>query len=156
MLEFFDPTLTPFALAFIFTFAMVFGVLSSAKALEFKKSVNVMIAAVFAAFSAAYEPFVALLQEIMPIAAAFLIILFFIVFLKNIFGGKGKEGKSGEKADLFPIGISIALLLVVLGVMGDRVAPYLPAGVDVENIFWLTGILIILLLLWIGYKKETT
>lgn len=153
MPEFFDPVLTPFALAFVFTFALVFGVLSSAKVLKFDRRVNAAIAVVFAAFSAMYEPFVTLLQDIMPVAAAFLIILFFVIFLKNTFGEKKKDGEKKEKADLLPLGVSVALLLVVLGAAGDRLTPYLPAGTDPSSVFWLAGILIILLIFWVGYKK---
>ncbi len=150
----FDPVIAPIVLAFIFVFAVVYGLLASSKVLEFKRPVNAAIAIVFAGFSASYEPFVVMIQDIMPVASIFLIIIFFIIFVKkNLFGEKkDKEGKQ-EKSDMLPLGVSMALLLIVLGSMGDVLVPYLPAGIEPANVLWLAGILIILILLWIGYKK---
>ena len=149
----FDPVIAPIILAFIFVFAVVYGLLSSSKVLEFKRPVNAAIAVVFAGFSASYEPFVVMIQDIMPVASIFLIIIFFIVFVKkNLFKEK-KDGEKSESSDLLHLGVSMALLLVVLGSMGDILVQYLPAGIDASSVLWIAGILIILILFWIGYKK---
>ena len=79
--------------------------------------------------------------------------IFFIVFVKkNLFKEK-KDGEKSESSDLLPLGVSMALLLVVLGSMGDILVQYLPAGIDASSVLWIAGILIILILFWIGYKK---
>ncbi|MDI6721769.1 MAG: hypothetical protein QMD85_05225 [Candidatus Aenigmarchaeota archaeon] len=148
MVELFDPSITPVALSFIFVFAVVFGVLSYASTLKFPKAVNAAIAAVFAVSSAIYQPFVIFVQDIMPIASIFLIILFFLLLLKKAADGKDGDGKT----DLILIGITMALLLVVLAAAGDRIAPFFPAGIDATGVYWLAGIIIILLFFWIGYK----
>ena len=150
MIEFIDPMLMPVVLSFLFIFAIVFGLMTSANPMKFPKSVNAVVAVVFAAFSAAYEPFVLMMQEIMPFGAAFLSIIFFVVFVKKLFG----EKKAGEKSDLLPIGVVMVVLLVIMGVLGNRLAPYLPSGIDPTGIFWILGIAIILGIFWIGYKKN--
>ena len=148
MLEFLDPTTAPVVLSFIFVFAVVFGLMTSVNPLKFPRSVNAVVAVVFAAFAAAYEPFVMFLQEIMPFAAALLVAVFFIIFLKKAF-----EVKEGQKRDLTTHGIVMALLLVVLAAMSSRFVPYLPSRIDATTVLWAIGIAIILFIFYIAYKK---
>lgn len=107
----FDASYTPFAATFLLVFALVFGLLSVSKLLD--KRVNALLALAIALFSIFYTPLVVGLQEFMPIAAIFLIIVFFIVFLKKVFGGE-----KGHAADLLPIVVVLALLLLVLTTIG--------------------------------------
>ena len=78
---FLDPTLTPFFAAFLFVFAVVYGALFAAKVFEKPKSINIVIALAFAIFAASYKPLVDTLYNFLPIAAIFLIIIFFKWFL---------------------------------------------------------------------------
>ncbi len=148
MLEFLDPSTTPVVLSFIFVFAVVFGLMTTVNPLKFPRSVNAVTVVAFAAFAAAYEPFVIFLQEIMPFAAALLVAVFFLIFLKKAF-----EGKEGQKRDLTMHGIVMVLLLIVLAAVSSRLVPYLPAGIDATAVLWAIGIVIILFIFYIAYKK---
>ena len=84
MISFIDAMYVPYIAAFLFVFAVIFGVLNYAKTLGFSRNVNGALAAVIAFFATAYEPFVFGMQEYMPIIAGLFIIIFFIMFLKKV------------------------------------------------------------------------
>lgn len=138
MAAFLDPTLTPYFAAFLFVFAIVFGLLSVSKLMD--KRVNAIIAVAFGLFAVLYEPFVTGLQVFLPIATIFLIIVFFIVFLKKVFGEKK------EKSDTLPIAVTLAVLLGAMSVLGDELALLLPIGIEPIMFVWLSGLVIIILI----------
>ncbi len=143
MVTIIDPAITPFVATFLFVFAIVFGLLTISKL--FPKNVNALLALVFALFSVFYEPLVVGLQEFMPIAAIFLIIVFFIVFLKKVFG---KE-KGGHASDLLPIVVSLVLLLLVLATFGGGeliVSLLRPFGFDPSDAIYFVGLIIIIII----------
>ena len=113
----------------------------------FDKKVNALLALAIAGFSVVYEPLVETLQQYLPIAAVGLVILFFILFLKNAFGGKKEESSSN-----FPQIVAIAIMFLLLGVFYDKLTPYLPAGVDPTSVFWGIGIVAVVLFFWMIYK----
>ena len=110
MVEFIDPTLLPTIGAFIFVFAMVFGLLSYVK--KFNSAVNLVIAGAFGFFAVLYEPLVSGLMTFVPIAAIIFAALFFFLILKEVF-----KGKEGSKTETFPLLVALALLLLVLGIL---------------------------------------
>jgi preprotein translocase subunit SecG len=161
-LEFLDPTLTPYAAAFLLVFAIVFGLLSVAKHEKrdkqgnvvestplFDRKVNAIIALAFGLFSVLYEPFVTGLQTFLPLATIFLLIVFFIIFLKRVFGG----GKEGEKSDTLPIAVTLAVLLIVMTALGDQIVAMLPINIESTTLLWLSGLLIIILLFYAVYSR---
>jgi len=154
MLPFIDATYTPYVATFVFVFAIMFGVLSFAKILGFDKRINAAIAAVIAFFATSYEPFVVGMAEYMPVIAAIFVVIFFIVFLKKIFGKDEKE--KGKPSDMLPIGIALAFLLIVLAIMWDRIYGFVPYGFDASNVLWIIGIIIIVIIFWVAYKHKPT
>ncbi len=136
--------------AFLFVFAIVLGLLSTAKLFD-KKNVNVAIAAVFGLFSAIYEPFVSGIQTFLPITAIALIIIFFFVLIRKLFGKK--EGQKDE-FDSVPIAVVLISLLIVLVSQWDRVRGFLPAGVDAANVAWGLGIIAVLIIFWVVYSHK--
>lgn len=143
-----DITFLPQVGAFLFVFAVVLGLLTTAKL--FNKNVNAALAAVFGLFSAIYEPFVSGIQTYLPIAAGILIVLFFFVFVKKLF-----EKKEGEKGvEPVPLAVVLISLLVVLISQWDKVKGFLPAGIDATNAGWILGIVAILIVIWAAYKYE--
>ena len=141
-----DPAVLPVVSTFLFVFAIVFGLLSYSGVGNFSKRINAVIALAIAIFSTLYEPLVAGLQELIPFATILLIILFFIVFIKKIVGG--------NNTDAFPVIATIALLLLVLMVVGDRLAPFLPAGTDTTGALWAIGIIAVLMFFYAIYKQK--
>ena len=145
-----DPSFLPFISTFLFVFALVFGLLSYSKIGEFNKKVNALLALAIAGFSVIYEPLVAGLTQYMPIAAGLLIIVFFVALVKKVLGGKEGGGK-----DTFPIVVSIAVLLLILMNFSSGIAAFLPQSlIDSSTIFWIIGIIFVLLFFWGIYKYQ--
>ena len=144
MPEIIDPTLLPFIAAFLFVFAVVFGALSYANVLGGQRKVNVIIALAFAIFAVLFEPFVASLQTVLPFAVIAIVIIFFILFLKKVFGG-------GDKIDAWPIATSLIFALLLLGIFWGQFGFSLP-GLDPTNVLWLIGIIIVLLIFYVAYQ----
>ena len=147
----FDPAILPVVSAFLFVFALVFGVLNYVKGKDkepmFSKKVNAILALAIAAFSVMYEPLVEGLMAYLPIAAVILIVLFFIMFLKNAFGGK-----DDNKGTPFPTIVSLAILLLLLGISYTSLTPYIPSELDPSNVFWGIGVLVAIMFFWMIYK----
>lgn len=144
---FIESEFLPSITAFLFVFAVVYGLLARANLFGgINTRVAAVVALVVAFFTIMYEPFVSYMQGLMPIAAIILIILFFIVLIQNIIGSK-----AGESADSLPIVVVLAVLLLVLGLLWDKLAIRLP-GISSENILWLIGIVIIAMIFIAVYK----
>lgn len=141
-----DTTLLPYIGAFFLVFAIVLGLLTTAKL--FNRNVNATIALVFGLFAALYPPFVEGVQAWLPVAAIVLIVVFFLVLLKRLFGGD-KDKKGG--GDMLPFVVVLASLLAILGTQWARLGPFLPAGFDPAAILWVVGIAILLLIFVAAY-----
>lgn len=141
-----DPTIMPVVAAFLFAFAVVYAILTSAKIFEKKNSVNAVIALVFGFFSIMYEPFVLGLQQYLPLATVFLIIVFFIVLLKKVFG---KDEKDKTPIDLLPLVVALAIFLLLISTVGSGsliVSWLQPLGLDPANAIFLFGVIVIILI----------
>lgn len=147
VLSFLDPAIVPFFSTFLFVFAVVFGLLSVAK-IGFDKRVNAALAIAIAFFASIYEPLVTMLTQYMPIAIGLLIVIFFVVFIKKVLGGEGKDG------DNLPILIAIGLLMLLLAMFSDRIVAVLPYGADPNMVLWGIGILFVILFFWFVYKQK--
>lgn len=161
-LEFLDPTLTPYAVSFLFVFAIVFGLLSITKREKtdsqgnvkeshvlFDKKINAIIALAFAIFAVTYEPFVRGLQTFLPIATILLVVAFFIVFLRSVF----KRKKDKEESDTLPIAVAIAVLLIVLATVGSQILDLFQIDFDRENLLALIGLAAIVIIFFAAYSK---
>lgn len=145
-----DPGLLPFLGAFLFVFAIVFGLLSYAKMFGFPKNVNAAIALVFGIFAASFEPFRSGLFNILPILVIPLVILFFLVFVKEVF----KPKKEGETYDAFPPVILLGTALILLGVFWNSLGIAVE-GVSSTNMLWLVGIALAILIFVVAYQQPT-
>src|SRR3989344_3351422 len=146
MVEFIDPTLLPTIGAFIFVFAMVFGLLSYVK--KFNSALNLVIAGAFGFFAILYEPLVSGLMTFVPIAAIIFVVLFFFLILKEVF-----KGKEGSKTEVFPLIVALALLLLVLGILWPTIG-FEVAGISSTNILWIIGVVIVIVIFYAAYKHE--
>lgn len=150
-LDFIDPSVVPLLSTFLFVFAVVFGLLSIAKGKEgplFKNSVNVIIAVVFAAFSVMYEPLVTALQQLIPFAAALLLVLFFFVFLRRLFGSKDQQ-----QFDALPFVVVIGFLLLLIGLFWGDIG-FSVAGLSPSNVLWLIGVAFVIAIFFAAYKHK--
>jgi uncharacterized membrane protein len=147
-LDIIDPTIAPFVATFLLVFAVVFGLLSYSKMMNFDRRVNALVALAFGLFSIFYPPLVESLYQFMPVVTIALIVLFFLVFIKKIF----EEKEEGKQKDTLPTVIALGVMLLVLSIIGGRIEPYLPAGIDLNNLFWIVGILVVIMIFWGIYK----
>ena len=148
----FDPLL-PYVGAFLFVFAIILGLLSTAKIFGDKKNVNIAIAGVFGLFSAMYEPFVTGIQTYLPISGIILIIIFFFVLVKKLFEGK-KDAQGKSTSDVLHVGVVVASLLILLGTQWDRVRGFLPASFDPSTVLWIIGLFLVFIIFWIAYAQQ--
>ena len=136
-----------FIVSFLFVFAIVYGLLATARVMT-QKNINIVIALVFAFFAASYAPFVSALEGIIPIVAILLVIVFILVVLKRLFWTEKKEER-----DALPIVVSLAAVLIVLWGFWDKVYAYFYRfGVDPMNILWIIGIIVIVLIFYAVYS----
>jgi hypothetical protein len=142
MLNFLDPALMPVMAAFVFVFAIVLGLLTSAAI--FQRRVNTVIALVFAVFSASYSPLVLILQQYIPIAAILFIIIFIIVLVQ--------KSVSKKNTDSVLSSISLLILLFILGVFWDEIQYILPVGLDPMNALGIIVVIVIVLIFLVAYK----
>lgn len=150
VLEFLTKDLIAFLATFAFTFALVFALLVYAKIFPDSRKAMGIIAAAIGLVTASYEPAVMLMSGIIPIAAIFLVFLFFIILLKKLFFTK----KEGEKQDVWPAMVGLGTMLVILNVSWDKISGYIGlATVPGDTILWMIGILVILMILLLAYSR---
>lgn len=137
----------PLLASFAFIFAIVFGLLAHVRI--FQNNVNVVIAVVFAFFAVLSPQVVNMLTGILPFGAIVLVVLFFFILVKKLVGG-------GVQADSWPIAVSLAISLLLLGVFWNKISPMLPGGIDPTQMLWVVGIVLVMLIFWVAYKHSTT
>ena len=137
-----------YIIPFIFTFALVFGVLSISKIFN-KKEVNVLIAMSMALFSLISEAYVKLLYVWLPYLCILFIILFVFVLLKNLL--LEKRDKTKPSAD-WQMLITIAILFLVFMTVYQSIP--LPSGslISSDDILLIVGIVFVVLILSVGAK----
>ncbi|MEM7815235.1 MAG: hypothetical protein QXF55_02760 [Candidatus Aenigmatarchaeota archaeon] len=140
--------LIPFASTFLFLFAIAFAMLAYSDVLK-SRAASAVLAAVIAFFAATYAPLVAFMAIVLPLAAAGMAVLFFIVFIREVLFGE----KKGRKAEPVPAAIGLALCLVVLGAVWPQIMQSFGfVGVAAENIVYIIGIIAIIIIFWAAYK----
>ncbi len=140
VLEFINSDLMVFGASFLFVFAIVYALLAYSKIFKENKYASAIIALVFGFIAAAYGPFAYFIQNIMPYAAILLVVVFFIIFIKAIFGHGNKEK---GKQDVVPSMIALAIMLILLAATWPTLASYLGITVSLSE-----------LLLWILLKRR--
>ena len=149
-----DPVLFQFATSFLFAFAVTFGLLSIANKSKdeqkplFEKNINVIISIVIGIVSASYAPFVSFIQDVLPVASILMVIIFFIVLLQRIFSQQVKA------EDAATIAISLAIALLLVGLMWDKMSKFFPTITGAQDILWVVGILIIVLIFYAANKIQ--
>jgi hypothetical protein len=144
---FFETEFLPQITSFLFVFAIVYGLVDRAKLFGgINTRISAIIGLVVAFFTATYSPFVSYMQGFMPLAAILLILLFFVVIVKKLIAGE-----PGAKSDALPAAVVLAVLLLVVGLLWDKLDISLP-GITSENLLWAVGIFIIISIFMVVYK----
>jgi hypothetical protein len=143
--------LVGFVLPFVFILAIVYGALDVAGTFK-KKSVNIIIAVVVAAFAIINTDVIAFIIAIMPLAAMLFIAIFFIKFVLSMF-----KVKRGEERDYTLIIVILGLLAVFMLSHGtELVEDWLPGGFPIteENLILIIGIILIIAIIMVAYRSK--
>ncbi|MFQ6021041.1 MAG: hypothetical protein ACE5J4_03465 [Candidatus Aenigmatarchaeota archaeon] len=138
-----------FFITFLFTMAVVFGVLQLSRAFK-SKAVNIVVAIVIALFAASYTPFVTILWNYLPTITWFFVILFFIAFIMQLFGLR--EVKPGE--DRTATMIVSGLILVVFITVGISFIPEI-SFIAPMDLLMLIGLVLMLIIFYAAFKSGT-
>ncbi|MCD6477177.1 MAG: hypothetical protein J7K26_03405 [Candidatus Aenigmarchaeota archaeon] len=145
----FEPTMD-FFIPFLFVLAIVLGVLEFTLK-NWSKPVKVVISLAIAFFAVSYPPFVATLWSYLPSITWFFIIMFFLVFIMEVFGIR-----KNHRVDKEAMIIQGAVLFILLGtgyfIVQNLPITTLPFIGNTENLIFLIGIIFILLLFWSAFK----
>jgi hypothetical protein len=135
-----------FIVPFALTFALTLGALTLSKVFDKQKQVNFIIAIAIALLAVSSPAYAKMIYSLAPTLAMLFIVVFVIVFIKNIFG---KEAK-GDWPTL--IAISILFLLLM------QLAPSLPlpsgANIKSDDIVLVAGVMLVIAILVIGSKVK--
>ncbi len=150
-----DPSIQPL-LPFLFVLAVIYGLLTIVGIFKKKDgrsmaSVNFIIALVFAFFAAGYQPFVSFFFTEMGIILWAFLLIFFIAFVLEAIGLRGKKKIEKEKADIpIMMGGIVVLLLVSFGFsyLSEFNIPLL----GTENFMILAGLVLLVFMLYYAYE----
>jgi len=143
-----NSTLQPF-LPFLFVLAVIYGLLSVTDVFK-KKSVNFIIALVFAFFAAGYEPFVSFFFMNFGIVLWAFVILFFIAFILEALGlRKRKVPKGKENVPM----IIATIIIIFLATYGFAYIKELEIPViGTENFLVILGLVLLAIIFYYAYE----
>jgi len=137
-----------FFIPFLFVLAVVFGVLQLVNIFK-NKAVNAVISLAIAFFAASNSVFVATLNAQLGNITTFFIIMFFIAFVMELFGFRGR-GKDYTESLVLQGGILFVLLAI--GFMFQDQIPTLPLIGGGTNLILLIAVILILAIFWAAFK----
>ncbi len=137
-----------FLLPFLFTLAVVYGLLSmmgdEKEGLFGKNSVNMIIALVFAVFAAGYEPFVVFFFSYFGIILWAFVGLFFLAFFKKVLS----TGKKDKKEKAIYAGVILLVFASIAG-LGTIYAPEFEIPVlGTQNFVVVLGLFLVLYVIY--------
>ncbi len=141
-----EQTLIPF----LFVLAIIFGVLEVTNVLR-NRGANLLVAIAIAFFSVSNSAFVALLWSQFGFITAFFIIMFFIVFILEVFGLRNPKYGKPEGEGMFING-AILLLLLIFGFMHASSIPNLPFVGSGTNLIALITLIFILVIFFFNHN----
>lgn len=147
-----------FIIPFMFTLAVVFGVLELAlgRTVMKNRAVLAIISLAIAFFAASYSPFVSALNAYLPSVTWFFIVMFFIAFVFELFGLRKPSGREERGKSLAVLGV-LLLLLFAIGLSVLQAFPVeMPLIGGGENIILLVGLVFIIAIFWtaLSMKEE--
>lgn len=132
---------------FLFVLVIIYGALEVGGI--FNKRINTLIAVIISFFVMSSESYVEFIHSILPFAAGFFIVFFFLGFVISFFKKTGGE-KNWEL-----IGIIALLLLVILTTQSENIEAIFPLTDILNNLLVLIGIVFIGLIFYAAYKQKT-
>lgn len=137
-------------LPFFFILAVVFGLLEIVDVFK-RKSVNLIIALVFAFFAAGYEPFVTFFFEYFGLILWSFVGLFFIAFFFEALGMR-KSQKVGTGRENIPIMVGGVVLLVLTTVGIQYLSEFRLPFLNNRNMLLLIGLVLLGIIFYYAYE----
>ena len=142
-----------FLIPFLFILAVVFGAVNVANVFK-NRGVNFLVSLALAFFGASNQAFVQFLWSQFGSITIFFIAMFFIIFVLEAFGVRGKKEK-GDGADALVINVAILFVLLSIGYLYIDVFPSLPIIGGGENLMLLVFVVLMIVIFWSAYKTPT-
>lgn len=133
---------------FLFVLAIIFGVLELTRIIR-NRGANFLIALSIAFFTVTNSAFVELLWSQFALITGFFIVMFFIVFVLQVFGVRGKESTGGEG---IMINGAILVLLLSFGFTYSNLLPQIPFLGGGTNLISIAAVILILVIFWVAFK----
>jgi len=141
-----------FILPFLFTFAVIFGVLEITKVFP-NKGVLAVISLVFAYFASTNQMFLTLFNQNFMYLTGFFIAMFLLIFVLEIFGLR--PGKSKNPTDImkeFAIHAFILFILLTVGFYGIETLDIDLGFISNSDLALLIGFVVIIALFWAVFR----
>ena len=138
---------------FIFVLGVIYGSLEVSHVFK-NRGVNFLIAVAFSFMAMTNYAVIGFINQLIPYATILFIIIFGIMFLKRtVFAGIG--GGSGGKEDYsLPLIILMFIFIFLANVNAVKSFPYVGGFLDNNQALAIAGMLLVLGILYIAYKKS--
>jgi hypothetical protein len=144
-----------FLIPFFFIFAIIYGALEISGVFK-NKAVKAIIAVALGFFAISNADVVAFIHQVLPYAAVFFVVVFFIGFIAKPFRGRGGEG--GGKRDPLLFLVVLGLLLIIFAQLGTPSSPFYPdissTILGNETVLWGIGIVILIFMFYYAYTQS--
>jgi hypothetical protein len=135
---------------FLFTFAIVFGVLEITKIFR-NRGVNLVIALALSFFAIGNTTFVSFLWSQFGNITAFFIVMFFIAFILEMFGLRRPSVESRSESGMIITG-AVLFVMLALGFTYSNLIPSLPYIGSGDNLIIFFALVFILAIFWAAFK----
>ncbi|NIO23015.1 MAG: hypothetical protein GTN38_03245 [Candidatus Aenigmarchaeota archaeon] len=143
-----------FLIPFFFIFAIVYGALEISGVFK-NKAVKAIIALALGFFAVSNADVVAFIHLVLPYAAIFFVVVFFIGFIAKPF--KRKAGEPGRR-DPFLLLVVLGLLLIIFAQLATPSSPFYPdissTILGDETVLWGIGIVIVIFMFYYAYSQS--
>lgn len=143
-----------FLIPFFFIFAIIYGALEISGVFK-NKAVKAIIAVALGFFAISNAQVIAFIHQILPYAAIFFVVVFFIGFIAKPFRGRGGEG---GRRDPFLLLVVLGLLLIIFAQLGTPSSPFYPdissTILGDETVLWGIGIVIVLFMFYYAWTQS--
>ena len=146
-MSFIDSSLAPFIATFLFVFAVIYFLLDKSQITK-NRNIDAVMALAIAFFAASFQPLVSALQGILPMAIVILAILFAIFFLRD-----AVDALAGKPENILTTAVELAVALALVGILWDDIKGLLPSSVNPNNVLWIVGLVIIILIFYVVNKQ---
>ena len=146
-----------FLIPFFFIFAVIYGALEFSGVFK-NKAVKAIIALALGFFAVSNADVVSFIHLVLPYAAIFFVVVFFIGFIAKPFRRKGKEGGQPSKRDPFLLLVVLGLLLIVFAQLATPSSPFYPdissTILGDETVLWGIGIIIVIFMFYYAWTQS--